>query len=112
MGPYQPETSVAVKLQAAGYHTLYGGKFLNRLPRYSREPEEMLAIAQGWDEFDVIWTNHGKFYQYPFWTRSGTEIHKDAPEDHSTFVTTVHMQRHIAEAPPDKPLQPTGLAAV
>lgn len=104
MAAFDPTDTVAVRLQAAGYRTLYGGKFLNRFPRYVRPPSSVEHYAQGWDEFDVMITNHGKFYDYPLWTRDGRRRYRDSATDHSTFVVTTRMAQHIRQTPAGTPI--------
>jgi len=100
----QPRMSVASKLQERGYHTLFGGKYFNALRRHTPEEKMVKRYAENWDQFDPIWLNDGKFYDYPLWTRDGVERHGDRPRDHSTFVVTERMQQHILDAPADGPV--------
>ena len=100
MAAFDPADTVAVRLGEQGYRTYFGGKFLNRLPRYVRPPSSVEHYAQGWDEFDVGLTNHGAYYDYPLWTRSdGRMRYGDAETDHSTFVVTNRMTEHIRSTP-------------
>ncbi|MGI9080693.1 MAG: sulfatase-like hydrolase/transferase, partial [Thermoleophilaceae bacterium] len=71
MRDYDPTETIAVELQAAGYHTAYVGKFLNTLARWAPERRSVRVHAQGWHDFDVIWENQGRFYDYRLWTRDG-----------------------------------------
>ena len=104
MGPFRPRQSVHRRLAPAGYHTLFAGKYLNRLPAYTRDEDGMLPYAAGWDEFDVLWNNHGAFYDYPLWTRDGVQRHGSEARDHSTRVVTERLVDHIRAAPPEQPL--------
>ena len=104
VGPYQPRMSVASKLQERGYHTLFGGKYFNALRRHTPEEKMVERYAESWDQFDPIWLNDGKFYDYPLWTRDGVERYGSNPRDHSTFVLTERMQQHILDAPADEPI--------
>ena len=105
MAAYDPADTVAVRLQEQGYRTYFGGKFLNRFPRYVRPPSSVEHYAAGWDEFDVGITNHGAYYDYPLWTRSDGRVrHGDAESDHSTEVVTNLMTEHIRATPPDEPI--------
>jgi arylsulfatase A-like enzyme len=105
MAAYDPADTIAVRLQEQGYRTYFGGKFLNRLPRYVRPPSSVERYAAGWDEFDVGLTNHGAYYDYPLWTRSDGRVrHGDAETDHSTYVVTNLMTEHIRATPPEEPI--------
>jgi arylsulfatase A-like enzyme len=105
MATFDPADTVAARLQEQGYRTFFGGKFLNRFPRYVRPPSSVERYALGWDEFDVGITNHGAYYDYPLWTRAEGRVrygHED--RDHSTAVVTDLMTAHIRATPPDEPL--------
>jgi N-acetylglucosamine-6-sulfatase len=104
IGPYQPRMSVASKLQDRGYHTLFGGKYHNLLRRYTKDPADVERYAENWHQFDAIWLSDGKFYDYPLWTRDGIKRYAHKPRDHSTFVVTNRMRRHILDAPAKKPI--------
>jgi N-acetylglucosamine-6-sulfatase len=105
MAAFDPTDTVAVPLQEQGYRTYFGGKFLNRLPRYVRPPSSVEHYARGWDEFDVGLTNHGAYYDYPLWTRSDGRVrYGDVESDHSTFVVTNRMAHHIRSTPAGEPI--------
>ncbi len=97
-------STVAPRLQQQGYHTVYVGKYLNRLRAYAPKPRDVWDYAQGWDEFDVLHTLNGKFYDYPLWTKEGERRYGTNPEDHSTRVLAQRAARHIVNAPKDKPI--------
>jgi N-acetylglucosamine-6-sulfatase len=103
LGPFDPTRTIAVQLQRAGYRTLFGGKFLNRFPHYAYQ-HGARRYAVGWDQFDVVFTHHGKFYNYPLWTRTGTRRYGQEATDHSTFVVTRRMARHIRRTPRNRPV--------
>ena len=71
MDRYDPDSSIAVRLDGVGYHTAYVGKFLNGLARNVPIAKEMEREAVGWDDFEVIWENQGEYYHYRWWTRDG-----------------------------------------
>ncbi len=104
MRKYDPSETVAVELQAAGYHTAYVGKFLNSLARWAPDRRSMEHYAQGWDDFDVIWENQGHFYDYRLWTRHGVQKRGSAPRDHSSRVAGLRAAAHIRATPRDEPL--------
>jgi arylsulfatase A-like enzyme len=104
MGPYDPGDTVAVKLQDAGYVTIFAGKFLHLFRRYTPTPDSVLPYAMGWTTFDAIWEDQGKFHDYRLWTRGGTSYHGRSARDHSTRVVTQRISRQIRNAPADEPL--------
>ena len=104
MDPYDPQGSLAVRLDAVGYHTAYVGKYLNGLARHVPTAEAMTAQAVGWDDFDVIWENQGAYYHYRWWTRDGVVEHAGADADHSSLVAARAAAAHIRDAPADAPL--------
>ncbi len=101
---YDPSDTVAVALQDAGYHTAFVGKFLNSFARWAPDSRSVERYSQGWDDFDVIWENQGRFYDYRLWTRDGMQRHGHAPQDHSSQVAGLRAAQHIREAPQDQPL--------
>lgn len=104
MRDFDPAQTIAVDLQAAGYHTAYVGKFLNTLSRWAPDRDSVRAYAQGWDDFDVIWEYQGRFYDYRLWTREGVRRHGGAARDHSSRVAGQRAARRIRSAPEDEPL--------
>ena len=98
IGWFDPGSTVAVKLSRVGYHTAFVGKYLNGLRDAAPTSRSVRRFAQGWDAFDVIWSNQGRFYGYPLWTRSGTRHHGSRPSDHSSRVVGLRAARHIVEA--------------
>lgn len=103
-GAFDVSTTVAPRLQRQGYHTVYVGKYMNKLRRYAPKPRDVWPYAKGWDEFDVQHTLNGKFYDYPLWTQQGEHRWGTDPKDHSTRVLTSHAARRIMEAPRSKPI--------
>jgi arylsulfatase A-like enzyme len=104
MGRYVPGDSVASRLQEAGYHTVYVGKYLNRLAHHVTSAREMEAQSVGWDGFEVIWENQGAFYDYRWYGRDGVVRHGSRPADHSSRVAAQRAVEHIRDAPADRPL--------
>jgi arylsulfatase A-like enzyme len=101
---YQPRLSLGQRLQDVGYHTVYAGKFLNGFRDRAPTRASVYRFAKGWDGFDTIWEDNGKFYDYDAWSRSGITRHDVGPSDHSTGVMTRRVVEHIEAAPPDQPL--------
>jgi arylsulfatase A-like enzyme len=94
-------TTVATELDGAGYHTAYVGKYLNGYKKFGREQTD----PPGWDAFDVINSNQGKYFWYQIRDRDGNITqHKTAEEDYSTDVIADIAVQRIREAPDDEPL--------
>jgi arylsulfatase A-like enzyme len=96
-----PSVTVATALQEAGYHTQYTGKYLNgyrAFPNDRRDPP-------GWDAFDVIDSNQGKYFWYELRDRQGgvTQFRTDE-DDYSTDVIAERAVQRLREAPEDEPL--------
>ncbi len=101
---FDPGTTVAPKLQRAGYHTIYAGKYMNKLRNLAPKPRQVWPFAEGWDDFDVLHTANGKFYDYALWTKQNETRYGTEPSDHSTRVLTKRAAQHILDAPSDKPV--------
>lgn len=94
-------TTIATELDGAGYHTAYVGKYLNGYKKFAPEQYD----PPGWDEFDVINSNQGKYFWYQIRDRDGNITqHKTAEEDYSTDVIADIAVKRIREAPDDEPL--------
>ena len=104
MRGFEPEDTLAVALQAAGYHTAYVGKFLNTLSRWAPDRRSVRRYALGWDAFDVIWEYQGRFHDYRLWTQGGVQRRGRAARDHSSRVAGLRAARHIRAAPEHQPL--------
>jgi N-acetylglucosamine-6-sulfatase len=101
---YDPARSVAIPLARAGYHTAFIGKFMNGLRSRAPSRRAVARHARGWDVFDVIWENNGRYYDYRRWTRRGSSFHGHQARDHSSRVSAIRAARHIRRAPRRKPL--------
>ena len=94
-------TTIATELDGAGYHTAYVGKYLNGYKKFDRQQTD----PPGWDAFDVINSNQGKYFWYQIRDRDGNITqHKTAEEDYSTDVIADIAVQRIREAPDDEPL--------
>ena len=95
-----PATTIATELDEAGYHTSYVGKYLNgyrAFPPDRRDPP-------GWDSFDVIDSNQGKYFWYEMRDREGgITQHRTDEADYSTDVIADLAVQRIREAPADEP---------
>lgn len=104
MRRYDPGRTIAVELQAAGYHTAFVGKFLNAFANWAPTSRDVERYSQGWDDFDVIWENQGRFLDYRLWTRDGVRKHRTRARDHSSRVAGLRAAQHVRAAPPDEPV--------
>jgi arylsulfatase A-like enzyme len=96
-----PSTTIATALDEAGYHTSYVGKYLNgyrAFPADRRDPP-------GWDTFDVIDSNQGKYFWYEMRDRDGNVTrYRTEAGDYSTDVIAERAVQRLREAPADEPL--------
>jgi arylsulfatase A-like enzyme len=103
--PYRADNDVAEKLGRAGYHTVYVGKHINRLADARRTRAQMDRLASWWDEFDVMWENQGKFYDWTQYRKDEDSVYYgDKPGDHSSRVAADRAVEHIKDTPEDEPL--------
>jgi arylsulfatase A-like enzyme len=94
-------TTIATELDAAGYHTAYVGKYLNGYRKFGPEQYD----PPGWDDFDVINSNQGKYFWYQIRDRNGKiSQHKTAKDDYSTDVIADIAVKRIRQAPDEQPL--------
>lgn len=105
---YDPADNLSIKVRDAGYHTIFGGKFLIKMEKHFPRREDVQPFARGWDRYDLIWKRTSKkqayYYKYLMWTKAGTVYHGARAGDHSTKVVAKRIAGHIRNAPPTKPL--------
>ncbi len=102
--PFDPRVTLGTELRGAGYHTILTGKYLNQL-RNEVKPRRLKRHTRGWDAFDIIYENNGKYYDYAMWSpEAGMERYGTKPSDHSTLVTKRLLTERLREAPTDRPL--------
>lgn len=102
--PFDPRVTIATELREAGYHTSFVGKYLNKL-RDEVKPHQLKRYARGWDDFDIIYENNGKFFDYTMWSPDGGRKQYGAGKsDHSTLVAKRELVKDIKAAPDDQPL--------
>jgi arylsulfatase A-like enzyme len=104
ISPYRPENDIADKMSKVGYRTVYVGKHINRLADDRPTRIQMDQLAEHWDEFDVMWEDQGKFYDWLQYRKDETVSYGSAPGDHSSRVSAERAAEHIASTPPDQPL--------
>lgn len=103
---FDPSSTVATKMQGAGYHTIFAGKPINGIGLVLDGPE-VKGYAQGWNDFGIIWKRKPKFksfYRYSWKTRYSTHWKGAGRNDHSTRVVGNRVARQIRDAPRGKPV--------
>jgi arylsulfatase A-like enzyme len=94
-------TTIATELSDAGYHTAYVGKYLNGYRKFGPQRTD----PPGWDDFDVINSNQGKYFWYQIRDRDGNiSQYRTAEDDYSTDVIADIAVKRIRQAPDDQPL--------
>ncbi len=98
---FNPATTIATELNAEGYYTMLTGKYLNF---YANLPANKLS-PPGWDRFDSVYENQGRYYNYRFRSKSGSIVeHGEKPSDYSTDVMSARAIERLKAAPLDKPI--------
>jgi N-acetylglucosamine-6-sulfatase len=98
---FNPQVTLATETRAVGYYNIYTGKYLNRFRDFPANKK----IPPGWDKFDAIHANNGKYYNYEIIHRNGTtDYYGDRASDYSTDVIANWTVKRIKEAPTNKPL--------
>lgn len=103
---FDPTSTIATKLQDAGYHTIFAGKPINGIGLVTEGPE-VRRYARGWHDFGIIWKRKNQFksfYKYNWKTRYSTTWKGTGPNDHSTRVVGNRVARQIRSAPRHKPV--------
>ncbi len=101
---FDPRVTVATELGRSGYRTVFVGKYLNQL-RKELKPRQLRRHARGWDEFDAIYENNGKYFNYTMWSpKGGREKYGTGRFDHSTLVAKRKLVEHLRDAPASQPL--------
>lgn len=101
--PFDPGVTIGSELQASGYQTFFVGKYLNDL-RSAIPRRGLRDHASGWDEFDVIYEDNGRYLDYALWTRDGVIRRGERDTDHSTLVTKRRLVKHLRAASTDSPV--------
>ncbi len=101
--PFDPRVTIGTEMRGAGYQTMFVGKYLNQLASEVKR-HQLRKQAKGWDVFDVIYEDNGKYYDYRMWTRDGMERYGSKAADHITLVTKRRLAEHLAAAPTDEPV--------
>ena len=102
--PYRSDNDIAEKLSKVGYHTVFVGKHINRLQDARPTRVQMDRLAENWHEFDVMWEDQGKFYDWTQYRKDDTYYYGTDPGAHSSRVAAERAVEHIAQTPADEPL--------
>lgn len=105
---FNPATTIATELQAKGYFTMLSGKYVN----YYTSIPKAKAIPPGWNKFDAIYSQQGKYFDYDWISKKSgpknTEFtithYGNSPSDYSTDVITKTAVKRLKEAPINKPI--------
>jgi arylsulfatase A-like enzyme len=97
---YSAKESVAGELKAAGYTTMWIGKYMNRTRMLSAADWD--AHLAPWSVFDGIYSNNADYNDYDLRTKDGPVVHYD--DYHSTQMVTDRAPMRFAAAPADKPI--------
>jgi arylsulfatase A-like enzyme len=80
------------------------GKHINRLQDARPTRTQMDRLATWWDEFDVMWEDQGKFYDWTQYRKDDTYYYGFEPGDHSSRVAAERAVEQIETTPADQPL--------
>jgi arylsulfatase A-like enzyme len=95
---FDPTSTLATWLQAAGYRTALIGKYLNQYDKISP------AIPPGWDQFQALTYATLQYYNYDL-NDNGTVVHYgSATDDYVTDVLTARAVQFIQTSPPRQPI--------
>lgn len=105
---FNPAVSIATELQAKNYFTMLTGKYINE---FKMIPQAK-AIPPGWNKFDAIYENNGRYYDYdiiskksgPTNTESTIKHYGNTPAYYSTDVIADIAVTRLKEAPANKPI--------
>jgi len=80
----EAQDTFAVRLQKAGYTTMYAGKYLNQYGR--RAGGDLSHVPNGWNFWAGL-VGNSKYYNYTLSVNGKAEVHKDSyPRDYLTDV--------------------------
>jgi arylsulfatase A-like enzyme len=95
---FDEQRTFATMLHAAGYRTVFAGKYLNKWP-YGRGA----YIPPGWDRF-YAFGGGDKYYRYRLIENGKPKSYGAKPAHYSTDVLARKVVREIEQAPKNKPL--------
>jgi arylsulfatase A-like enzyme len=94
-----PSVHIGSELRAAGYTTMFIGKYLNGLHHFVER--HWRRHGAGWDHLDAIDWPNGRFLDYVVHTKEGNVAY---PHTHSTQMVAERAVARIQEAPLDRPV--------
>lgn len=93
--------TIATALHRSGYRTGLFGKYLNFYGKFSRRYVGPDYVPPGWDDFAVLMSNHGSYYNYRL---SDGTWHGAEPQDYSTDVFAERAVDFVRSTPLGQPL--------
>ena len=104
LASYAGSEEISTRLQGAGYRTAFIGKHMNGLARAYPTRSRMEAISSKWDDFDVMWHDQGRFYDWRQYRKRGTRSYGEQPNDHSSYQAAQRAVKVIDSTPGDQPV--------
>lgn len=101
---YRPATALPRKLAGEGYRTAFIGKHINGLAKRYKTRKAMHRLSGGWNAFDVIWEDGGRYYDWRQYRKSGIRRYGGVGTDHSTYQAQKRAAQQIKSTPRNKPL--------
>ncbi len=104
VGPYDQRGSLSPKLRSKGYKTVFVGKYHNLLREHYPGRTRMRALADDWNQLDVIWQNQGRFYEWWQYRKARNAYYGSADTDHSSYQAAQRAVQHIKQTKKGKRL--------
>jgi N-acetylglucosamine-6-sulfatase len=96
---FNPSVHIGSALGGAGYSTMFLGKYMNRVHKFTAA--EWNAHANGWTHFDVQKGSNGAFYNYHMFTKQGDLAFTT---QHSTQTVVDRFRLRSRATPAEQPL--------
>lgn len=104
VGPYDQRGTLSPKLRSKGYKTVFVGKYHNLLREHYPGRTRMRALADDWNQLDVIWQNQGRFYEWWQYRKTRNAYYGSADTDHSSYQAARKAVEHIRQTKQGKRL--------
>jgi arylsulfatase A-like enzyme len=101
---YDQRGTLSPKLRATGYKTVFVGKYHNDLRTQYPGRTRMKALADDWNQLDVIWEDQGRFYDWRQYRKGGTSYFARKDTDHSSYQAARKAVQHIRQTRKSQPL--------
>ena len=101
---YEQRGTLSPKLRQQGYKTVFIGKYINLLASRYPTRSAMRGLSNDWSQFDVVWEDQGRFYDWRQYRKSGTHVYGSAPDQHSAYQASKRAVQHIKMSDRDRPL--------